>query len=687
MSSNNLSRPLVPVALFALSALSASPAGAVGTRTFQLDALEDFKGGDFTAASVDSNGNLRAGLSLGNLPLTDAQSVWSHVVLGDGTVLLGTGNEGKVLKVANGQVSVAATTGQMGASALVTAWGGDVIVGTFPDGKMFKLPGGKGDGKEAAKLADLPEGTEDIWALAYDEKAKVVYAGTGPEGKIFRIDSSGKAQVYLDSDESHIVSLALDSAGTLYAGSNGKGLLYKVTAPGRAAILHDFDADDVKAITVASDGSVYAIANKYSETFAAPRRNKTAPAAGGASKPGKPGKGVLMRFAKDGVAEKMLEDSDTHYVSLTLGDDGQPYVGTGAEGRVYTVNDQHLSRLVADTEERQVGAVVMSGKKKFIATSDPAAFHEVKGTGGADSVWTSKVLDAGLRATFGRLAWRSEGQVDVETRTGSTETPDTTWNPWSKGLSAPGDVSSPPGRYVQMRVRFGKDATAVVRELTLSFITDNARAIVTSIDASAKSQPRGPLKTGIVASGADTPKAEHKVKISWKVDNPDQDELRYRLHYRIDGQQTWRSILKPAEKLSRADYEWDVSALPEGTYRIKVEATDEMANPPDKVTSHTLESATVVVDTTAPVFKALSIAGRQLKGQVVDGIGPIARIEVSIAGSDEWRPLAASDGVLDEADEPFDANVAALVPAGSHLLAVRAFDTAGNVVMRDIEAK
>ncbi len=613
--------------------------------------------------------------------------MWSHVLLGDGTVLLGTGNEGKVFKVANGQVSVAATTGQMGASAMVTAFGGDVIVGTFPEGKLYKLPGGKGDGKDAAKFADLPEGTEDVWALAYDEKAKALYAGTGPEGKVYRIDSSGKAQVYFDSDESHIVSLALDASGAVYAGSNGKALLYKISGPGRATILHDFDGDDVKAIAVKGDGSVFAIANKYSETFAPPRRNKTGPAAGTASKPGKPGKGLLMRFSKDGVPEKMLDDSDTHYVSLAIGDDGQPYVGTGAEGRVYTVDDTHVSRLVADTEERQVGALVMSGKKKFVATSDPAVFHEVKGAGGADSVWTSKVLDAGLRATFGRLAWRADGQIEVETRTGNTETPDATWDKWSKALAAPGDVSSPAGRYVQMRVRFAKDANAVVREIALSFITDNARAIVTDIDATSKSRPRAPLKMGVVASGSDTPKAEHKVKITWKVDNPDQDELRYRLHYRIDGQPTWRSVLKPAEKLTRADYEWDVSALPEGTYRIKVEATDEMANPPDKVTSHSLESATVVVDTTAPVFKALSIAGRQLKGQIVDGIGPIARIEVSIAGTDEWRPLAAADGVLDEADETFDANLSSLVPAGSHLLAVRAFDAGGNVVMRDIEAK
>ena len=686
MIPKNHLRPLAPAALFALATLASIPAHAVGTRTFQLDSLDDFKGGDFSGTSVDSNGNLRAGLSLGSIPIADPQSVWSNVVLSDGAVLLGTGNDGKVYKVANGQVSVAATTGQMAASAMVTAWNGDVIVGTFPEGKIFKIPGGKGDGKEAAKLVDL-EGAEDVWSLAYDEKAKVVYAATGPEGKIFRIDAQGKAQVYFDSDEPHIWSLALDGKGALYAGSSGKALLYKIEAPSKATIVHDFDADDVRSLAIGGDGSLYAIANKYSDAWAPPKRNKTGLSGPTGSKPGKPGKGTLVRFGKDGVPEKMLEDGDTHYVTLTIGDDGNPYVGTGAEGRVYTVDANHLSRLVADTEERQVGALVMSGKKKFVATSDPVAFHEVKGVGGADAVWTSKVLDAGLRATFGRLSWRADGVAELETRTGATEVPDNPWSKWSSALTTPGDVSSPPGRYVQMRARFGKDAKAVVREVVLSFVTDNARAIVTSIDATAKNQPRGPLKTGVQASGSDVPKATPTIAISWKTDNPDQDELRYRLFYRLDSETTWRSLLKPAEKLMKASYDWDVSALPEGVYRIKVEASDEMANPPDKVTTHSLESASVVVDTTAPVFKALAISGRKLSGQIVDGIGPVARIEVSIAGSDEWRPLAPKDGVFDEADETFEADVGALVPAGSHLLAVRAYDIAGNVVIRDVEAK
>jgi hypothetical protein len=671
-------------ALALAASLFAAPAGAVGTRTFQLDSLDDFKGGDLAGVSVDSSGHLRAGLSLGSLPLGDATTVWSAVELPSGAVLLGTGSDGKVIRVDNGRSEVAATTGQMAVSSMAIAWDGDVILGTFPEGKLYKIAPGA-TGGAAALFATLPD-TEDIWGLAFDAKAKALYAATGPEGKLYRIDAAGKAQVQFDSDDPHLMSVAVADDGSVYTGSSGKALLYKVTGPGRASVVYDFDADEVRAIAFGKAGQVYAVANKYTEAFVPPKKNKAGPPGPQAVKSPRAGKGLLMRFSKDGVAETMLDDDDTHYVSLAIGDDGQPYVGTGVEGRLYTVDDNHVERLVADTPEQKIGAVVMAGKRRFLAGSDPAVFHEVKGTGGADAVWTSKTLDAGLRATWGRLAWRSEGAVELSARSGNTVVPDATWTAWSAGLNAPGPLKVTEARYVQLRGRWNRDPAAVLREVTLSFVTDNARAIVTSIDASQKGTSKS-LRTGVVASGGEAPRPSSTVKVTWKVDNPDQDELRYRLSYRLEGQSTWRSALKPGEKLTRTDYDWETSGLPEGLYRLMIEASDELANPPDRATHHSLESGIVLVDNTPPTFKTLAIAGRKLTGEVNDGVGPIARIEVSIAGSDEWRPVFPADGIFDEKDERIDANLGAYIPAGSHLIVVRAYDAAGNQVTRDVEAK
>ncbi len=675
----------LPALTLALAAAFASaPAAAVGTRTFHLSSIEDFKGGDLTGVSIDATGTLFAGLHLGSTPITDATAVWSSALLGDGAVLLGTGNEGKVFRVQGGQSSLAATTGQMAVSAMAVAWNGDVILGTFPEGKLYKMPAAKGGAAEV--FATLP-GAEDIWSLAFDPKSKALFAATGPEGKLFRIDQQGKAQVHFESKQPHLMSVAVADDGTIYTGSNGKALLFKVSGPGRATVVHDFQGwDDVRVIVpLPGDKGVYAVANKYNESFTAPKRNRTGPPQPQPTRSGRPGKGMLMRFNKEGTGETMIEDDESHFVSLALGDDGLPYVGTGHEGRVYTVNDDHLVKLVADTDQRQIGALVMAGKTKFLVGSDPVVFHEIKGNGGPDAVWTSKVLDAGLRANFGKLTWRATGNVELSTRSGNTGTPDSTWSAWSAGLAAPGEVKSPASRYVQIRARWSRDPRATLRDVNLYFVTDNARPVVTSVEASQRSSGR--LRTGVQASGGEAPRPSPTVKVSWKVENPDQDELRYRVAYRLDGETTWRSMLKPGEKLTRTDYDWDTSTLPEGIYRVMVEASDELSNPPDKALRHSLVSHPVLVDNTPPVFKSLAMRGRRISGEVVDGLGPIARIEVSIAGTDEWRPIFPKDGVFDSASESFDADISQLVPTGSFLVAIRAFDTAGNHVTRNIEAK
>jgi hypothetical protein len=100
-----------------------------------------------------------------------------------------------------------------------------------------------------------------------------------------------------------------------------------------------------------------------------------------------------------------------------------------------------------------------------------------------------------------------------------------------------------------------------------------------------------------------------------------------------------------------------------------------------------MESAPFVIDNTPPVITALSMAGRVLRARAVDGIGPIVRIELAVDGKPEWRPLGAKDGVLDSADESVDADVSSLVPSGSHVVTVRAFDAAGNASSREVESR
>ncbi|WP_394823359.1 hypothetical protein [Pendulispora albinea] len=666
----------------ACSSLVASNAAAVGTRTFDLDTLDEFSGGDLKGVAVSSDGGVRAGFNVGNVPLTDASSSFSALALGDGSVLVGTGPSGKVFKVTGDRAALFADTGALAVTAMIEVRG-TIYAASMPDGKIFKLSQGK-----AEPWVTLPNASH-VWALAADARG-AIFAATGPEGRVYRIEPSGANSVYFRSDEPHIVSLALGEAGELYAGSSGKGILYKIAGPGRAVVLYDFSGEEVKAIAVGKKGTLYAIANDYGEPPEPPKRSPAgarSPAGPTSAKPVRPGKGALWRFDATGRPEKMMAHTEFHYMSLATDAEGRPYVGTGAEGRVYTVDDAHTVTLVADTDDRQIGALAFGKSTTYLAGSDPATVHRVVAQGGSEAVWTSKVLDAGLRARFGHLSWHASGPLEFSTRTGNTSSPDPTWSGWSAGTSAPTTVTSPAARFIQVRARWSRDPKAVLSEVMLPFVTENVRPVVLEVEARPKNASKSESKESIPASGSEPPKHDSVLKVTWRVDNPDNDSLRYRLNFRREGQGVWRDALRDGEILTKSEYEWETTALPEGKYRLRVEASDEPANPPDLVQRHALESGPVLVDNTPPVVRDLTMTGRRLKVRVVDGLGPIARVEMAVDGKPEFRTLGASDGVFDTADESVDVDVTSIVPPGSHIVAVRAYDAAGNYTVREIESR
>ena len=673
-------------------ALVSPPALAVGTRTFDLDTLEELSGGDLKGVAVGSDGVVRAGLTLGNVPLTDASAVFAALPLADGSALVATSPNGKVFKVAGDQATVFAETKELAVTALAQDAKGNVYAATIPDGKIFKISQGKAD-----LFATLPEASH-VWALAMDKTKTTLFAAAGPDGRVFRVNAAGQVDVFFKSDEPHLVSLAVLPNGDVLAGSSGKAILYRIAGPGRATVFYDFVGDEVKALAVTDAGVVFAIVNEYAEPPDVPRRGgtagRTAPGPVTTARP-KPGKGTLVRFDAQGRPEKMMHHDEFHYTALALDDAGQPYVGTGAEGRVYTVDDAHTVTLVADTDERQIGALSVAGLPKnavrpgaaaYVVGSDGGVFHRVLGRGGADAVWTSKAFDTGLRAKFGTLSWRATGALQLSTRTGNTVLPDGTWSEWSAPLSTPAAIPSPSARFIQVRARWSAAPDALLQEVLIPIVTDNLRPVILDVDAVPHSAPKE-SKEGLVASGGEIGKHDSTIKITWRVDNPDADTLRYRLYYRKEDQTAWRDILKVDEILTKTDFEWETLGLPEGKYRVRVEASDEASNPPDQVQKHALESSPVLVDNTPPVVSTLALVGRKLRVRVVDGASTIARVEVSYDGRTEWRPIAPSDGIFDAADESFDADVSMLVPTGPHIIAVRAYDSAGNSSVKETDAK
>src|SRR2546426_2987693 len=127
---------------------------------------------------------------------------------------------------------------------------GNVYLGTGHDGKIFKVdPSGKG-----TLITDLPE--LDVLALAVDGK-DVLYAGASPDGKVYKIEN-GTPREFFNPQTKYIWSLVFDKQGRLLVGTGDKGVIYRVTPDGKGASFYDTDETHVVSLAVDRDGNIIA---------------------------------------------------------------------------------------------------------------------------------------------------------------------------------------------------------------------------------------------------------------------------------------------------------------------------------------------------------------------------------------------------------------------------------------------
>jgi hypothetical protein len=660
--------PFAPaLSLFAALLGFARPAYSVGTRHFVFESAKDFEGGESEGVFLDSLGGLRPGLSLLPTAAENTPVIWAAFATKN-EVLLATGNEGKLLALRGGKITELAQAKTVALTSIAEAWG-RTFVGTLSSGEILELKNGR-----LVPFAKLGESL--IWALSFDSKTGSLFAATGPQGQVFRITSDGASQVYFDADESHVVSLA-SAGGTLYAGSSGKARLYRVLGPGRAEVLRDFGKTEVRAILAQESGEVFCIVNELKGSPRSDTWKPDRPAPASTGEPNK-GSGELYRFLPDGRAERLLDEKEEFFTALALSRDREPWVGTGLKARVLAVRPRLESRQIADLEERQVGAIVVRpGGADLVVASDPGVVYDVQSLGSRHGSYTSAALDAGLRARFGTVRMDASSGVEVQFRSGNTDEPGQFWSDWSPPVSSGEEPKVPRGRFLQFKVTMPAGPDRTLRRIEIPFVTDNLKATVQKITADLAALPKtskGLKSSGGPIEGAPSP----KLKVSFEVDNPDEDDLHYRVEYASSGSNRWFDALEPGTVLLKNSFTWDTSALAEGEYRLRVTASDELSNGPDQAEKHWLESGVILVDNTAPQLIGWKWADGTLSGGVTDGLGPVRRVEVRIDGSEEWFPLGPADGILDERSEEFRVKWNADQTKPVDTLTVRAFDAALN---------
>jgi outer membrane protein assembly factor BamB len=704
--SSTFIRATLAAALLTTAASAAAPrdADAVVTSRWLVDTYKEFHEGEVDGALITSLGEIRPGFGTEHVDL-EFSDAWSAVRAPDGTVYVGTDQDGGIYAIQGNRVrSVAEIPDAVAVVSLALAADGTLFAGTMPGGAIWRVsPAGA-----ASELVALDD-VETVWSLAIATGGKL-YAGTGPSGVLYAIDpSSGAAEVAFETGEKRIMSLAATSDGAVWLGTSDQARVFRhVPERGITRAMADFAGNEVTALAPWNDG-VVATANQFQEPTTPRVKTATAvreatqqgprgeepemPEAGsapGAEAPtprsieprqgSRQGKGALYHVRGDGQLRQLHALTATYISAVATTDDGRVFVGAGENGRIYLIDTDGSVSTAIDVPQRLIAHLLWHPDQGLgFTTADATAYYRTTGAA-ATATYESKVFDADAPSRFGRIAWRSEGNVAIETRSGNTAEPGPGWSPWQAprdpsgvGARRTGIVASPPARYLQYRARFNSDSSAVLRQTLLYYLPQNRPTRITRVTI----EGHDPSELVTTQAGSASPRSP-VVTIRWDVDNPDDDATAYTVDVRREGELRWRRLPSSEDPLTQTRYRWNTETFPDGYYRIRVTASDHLANSPDRAQQHHHTTPLFLVDNDKPTISDITVRYPSASARASDRMSPIAEMSYSV-NDGPWQVGTTRDGLFDSLTEILQIDLPRGLESGTHTLSIRVADEAGNI--------
>lgn len=721
---------IVSLCLVALLLVTAFAGGPVFWR---VNTRAEIEQGDAEGVSIADNGTLILAPAFTELFDTKQAYIWSVAADAAGNVYLGTGHEGRIFRVdAAGRGALLYKTEELDVMALAVDGSGNVYAGTSPDGKIYRItPQGE------AKVFFEPK-TKYIWALAFDAQGQLL-AGTGDKGVIWRITPEGKGAPLITTTQTNITSLRVDSAGNIIAGTDPGGLVLRVSPAGKAFTLFDSAQKEIRDLALGTAGEIYALAIADSAGSGADNASPATPTASAAPVviggddgvtvtisdvqvldtssststsaassrgSGDQAKSALYCIDASGVTEVLWDSKKLTAFALALSGDKQALIGTGQKGRIYSVatvsSGIRNPVLLTQSPEAQTSRFVMTKGQLYAAASNLGKLYRLGSATVASGSYTSSVRDAQTFGTWGRISWLAEGEVELQTRSGNTAVPDSTWSDWSSPYRATDGkdgaaISSPRARFIQWRATLKRGThTPHLREVTVSYLPSNVAPAINSLSllpvgVALQPLPQQPADAAAEQAGIDQALLGTAVQIpprklfqrgaislQWTAEDRNGDGLEYGVYYRNAEGGEWFPL---KTEMKDSYFTVEANSLPDGRYVFKVVASDAPSNPGTIALTDEQETEPVEVDNTAPIVTAGAPRITAGKAEVIftanDATSIIRRAEYQLDGG-VWRAIFPTDGIADSRREEFSVSVA-LPDAKSHVIAFRVFDANANI--------
>ncbi|MGO8671999.1 MAG: hypothetical protein ACLQVD_11610, partial [Capsulimonadaceae bacterium] len=552
-----------------------------------------------------------------------------------------------------------------------------------PDG-LGSSPSANASG--VGSLVYLNTAEAHILSVAVDAQG-VLYAGTAPDGLLYRVDTTGKVAVLYQAAEANLTGVAVNAAG-VYAASGPHGSIVRIAPDGRATTVYSSSSDSIAALAAGS-GPVYAVTG-----------NK------------------LLAIEPDDTVDTFLGPTGEQFISLNA-DGASVDAGTATGGSVYRLNaaaglltGQFESTLFDAGKTARWGTI---GWRSDTASGTGVTLQTRSGdVSPADdswSPWSTPITAPGSPVPSPPARYLQYRAQLTSTGAGFPR------------LDSVAVYYLPRNAAPTVKIASPKEGDIVAKSATLEWsATDPDHDTLTydvsySADGgktwkpitkrwrpaahtpSSTSAPASSTASGSGASAKPSPAAAHSIE-AMRDDMSAHPELPAAVQAQILAQESARLAAsdpaaddkdkdqdKGASNLRETSFNWDTTEVPDGAYVIQVIASDRASEPADPLSDRavsgvfTVANAVPTVTTSAPTVNSDRTV--TIRGVAASTADNIQAVQYTVDAGD---PLAAAadSGLFDTSHEPFTLTTTAL-PPGDHKIDITVFDWAANTAVTTVK--
>lgn len=603
------------------------------------------------------------GKILARVPLA-ADSVFDFLPQPDGSVLVATGNPGRIYRLDPTKFAQAGLVDAKLADDKALAEKGFTLFGEIRD-------------RNVRRLLRLPDGR--------------VIAGSSPRGNIYAFAPSTSSPtasvapiILQENRDSEVVDLLADEGGGFFAAI--------VSSPG--------DSERI----IAKRGPVLVLPGD--------EKDDKEPA-----KPGFTGRSSVVKFPSDGLPETIMSRSLVSFYRLAKRGDWL-LVSAGEQGDLFGYDTlARRSLTFAGSSSAQLNDVVALDTQRYLAVRNNAPGLALLSFSAVPArELESKRLDLGQPGEIGNLRFsRLRGlevnalKIELRTNYGSDELEG--WTPWTEMNIRDGAffAEGARGRYIKLRLTLANSAADFqLDKPTLFHLPQNRRPVLTDLrilppnlglvpaveqpapvamslgqllfpgprDAKDDSADRKNKNNFLSSQVAPSPGAQ---VIYWTVTDPDGDALAYTFSIRPENGGTWTDLSVAA----RENYvQFETGGFPEGLYLTRLTVTEQAPRPAAQRLTYTFETDSLMIDRTPPVITDTSI--QRIDGKLVitvtgrDARSLLEGAEFVLNNGAREAVTHPADGIRDGREEKFSAEFPDAKASGATSVEILLYDEPGN---------